>query len=342
MSNSFRNFFGNKYYLLLAAAFSIPVWQATEAYLGTINISEEETVATGLTICFFAGIFCGRYFTLYWLDKGYKPSMRLIIALSLLLTGCVSWLFFHTDFPLHGRNAINFLLYLLPFLLSSLLLGIVVKLVRAITQGQLREARISAEQHKGELQLLQSQLSPHFLFNTLNNLYGLSLTQHEKLPPLLLRLSDLLRYSVYEAGESFVPLQNEIDYLNNYIEFEKIRMGSRLQLETDIQPPADTQVRIAPMLLIVFVENAFKHAGNTTARQVYIRIELVTEKNVIGFRIINSFEINRETSAIKSKHSGLGLANVQKRLDLLYPAEHIFYQTQENNLYTVSLQLKAK
>lgn len=342
MSNSFRNYFGNRYYLLLAAFFSIPVWQATEAYLKTIDVSEEETVATGLTICFFAGVFCGRYFTQLWLTRGHKPSMRLIIALSLLLTGCVSWLFFHADFPLQHRKAINLLLYWIPFLISSLLLGIIVKMIRAITQGQLREARISAEQHKGELQLLQSQLSPHFLFNTLNNLYGLSLTQHEKLPPLLLRLSDLLRYSVYEAGETFVSLQNEIDYLNNYIEFEKIRMGNRLHLETAIQSPGNAQVRIAPMLLIVFVENAFKHPGNTTAKQIFIRIELAIEKDVIGFRVTNSFEVNHETSAIKNKHSGLGLSNVQKRLDLLYPAEHIFYQSQENNQYTVMLQLKAK
>jgi LytS/YehU family sensor histidine kinase len=217
-----------------------------------------------------------------------------------------------------------------------------VKLTRSITQKQLEEARKAAAQSKGELQLLQSQLSPHFLFNTLNNLYGLSITQHEKIPSLLLRLSELLRYSVYEAGEAYVPLKMELDYINNYIEFEKIRMGDRLVLTTEIQSLSTNDILIPPMLLIVFVENAFKHAGNTSAKKLFIDIKLAVEGKIIAFRVTNSYSREQATRKLPGKNSGMGLANVYKRLELLYPAEHILERHEENDIYTVTLQITTR
>ncbi len=342
MSNlSFKEFFGSKYYVLFGGVLSIPVWLATNEYVRTLDVHEDEAVATGLTIFFFAGIFTGRYIAQIWTAKREVPSRFLLGALCFLITACLGWLFFHADFPLKGRTSINLLLYWLPFLLISLATGMLVKFVRAISQKQLQKARSDAAQSKGELQLLQSQLSPHFLFNTLNNLYGLSLSQHEKIPPLLLRLSDLLRYSVYEAGETFVPLKNEMEYIGNYIEFEKIRLGDRLVLTTDMKTPASTDMKVAPMLLIVFIENAFKHSKNTAASQLYIDIRLETQGNLVFFNIKNTHQ-KTNVKTILNEHSGMGLVNVYKRLELLYPNEHILDIQDEDGWYSVTLQLKLK
>jgi LytS/YehU family sensor histidine kinase len=180
-----------------------------------------------------------------------------MIILVLTITVNVIWLFVHADFPIEGRTAINLLLFWLPFVVLSLCIGLLVKFIRITMSYQLQQARVSAEHSRSELNLLQSQLSPHFLFNTLNNLYGISLTQPDKMPTLLLKLSELLRYSVYEVKELFVPLKDEIAYINNYIEFEKIRIGDRLELKTVIEDVTDHEATIAPMLLIVFIENGF-------------------------------------------------------------------------------------
>lgn len=340
--SSFKDFFGNRYYFLFSFVLGIPVWIASLTYVNTLNVSESETVATGLTICFFIGVFAGRYFGRAWAARYDKSPRSLIIVLSLLIVACISWLFFHADFPLKHRDAINLLLFTLPLIITSLAAGMVVKLVRSITQKQLTEARTAVAQSKGELQLLQSQLSPHFLFNTLNNLYGLSITQHEKIPPLLLRLSELLRYSVYEAGETYVPLKMELEYINNYIEFEKIRMGNRLVLTTEIQHLSSNDIKIAPMLLIVFIENAFKYAGNTSAKQSFIDIKLATEGNLIAFRVSNSYSKEQVGRKLPGKSSGMGLANVYKRLELLYRAEHILDIQDEEERYTVTLQIKSR
>lgn len=232
---------------------------------------------------------------------------------------------------------INLLMYWIPFILLSLSVGFLIKLVR-MNENALDDARKKAMQSQSELQLLQSQISPHFLFNTLNNLYGISLTRHEKIPPLLLKLSDLLRYSVYDAKELFVKLTDELNYLNNYIEFEKIRIGDRLAITTEFVRK-DNDIHIAPMILIIFVENAFKHAKNSTDQNVCIDIRLETSENSIQFSIKNSYQENQEKGI--DKYSGFGLANVRKRLDLLYPNRYFLKTDMIDDFYNVSLQLKV-
>jgi sensor histidine kinase YesM len=206
----------------------------------------------------------------------------------------------------------------------------------------LQQAHITAAQSLSELRLLQSQLSPHFLFNTLNNLYGLSITQHEKIPVLLLKLSDLLRYSVYDSKELFVPLKNELEYINNYIDFEKIRIGDRLQLTTSIESITDDRIKIAPMLLIVFIENAFKHSKNTLEKEVFIDITLKTWGDSILFSVKNSYSSSANESSGLRTDKGLGLVNVRKRLQLLYVDAYDLKVHSEDEFFTVMLQLKSK
>lgn len=230
----------------------------------------------------------------------------------------------------------------IPLMALSICSGIAVKLVRASIKTQITEARTDAAQSLSELQLLQSQLSPHFLFNTLNNIYGISLSRHEKVPPLLLKLSDLLRYSVYDARERFVPLQSEIDYIRNYLEFEKLRIGEKLQLEVNIEDPVDPAVKIGPLLLIVFIENAFKHAKNTTDNSIRIEMKIAVWGDQILFYVKNSNSQTAEQNTMLQTSSGLGLDNVKRRLALLYPYQYELSIQNEPEHYSVLLQLKTK
>lgn len=328
-------------YFLLACITSVPLFLAIHAYVQTTGAHEDEAVATVATGLFLATVFLGRYMTMFLLPHIKKTPNILIIVLVVLIIVNFGWLFFHADRPFVNRPALNLLLYWIPFLVMSISVGMLIKVMRSVTQNQLKEAQLTAVQSQSELNLLQSQLSPHFLFNTLNNLYGLSITQHEKIPDLLLKLSDLLRYSVYDATEQYVPLQDEIAYIDNYIEFEKIRIGDRLVLKTDIERPDDTSVKIAPMLLIVFIENAFKHSKNTTEEKIYISISIKTWGHSILFSVQNSYRKPEENEVIR-KGGGLGLANVRKRLSLLYPSEHELFIENDERTFAVNLRLKKR
>lgn len=329
-------FFGKRMHLLFAAVLSIPVWLVSNIYISRLPVPEDEAVSTGITICFFAGVFAGRYLAEAWKFYTVMRPQRLIAVLSLLVICCFCWLFIHADHP-GEEHFTNLLLYLLPFMALSLAAGILVKTIRTVAEAKLSEARTSAAHSESELKLLQSQLSPHFLFNTLNNLYGLSLTQHEQIPPLLLRLSDLLRYTVYGSKELWVPLKEETDYIAHYIEFEKIRLGDRLSLKTAIELPEQSVYKIAPMLLIVFVENAFKHSKNTEEDKVYIDISLKTWGDRILFSVTNSYSRQEQRF---NRHSGFGLDNIRKRLELLYPGAYQLDIEEDGRTYTVMLQLK--
>ena len=331
-------FFGKRINFLFAAVLSVPVWLATNNYVDNLPVSEDEAVSTGITMCFFAGIFAGRYLAEVWKPHTRFAPRKLVISLAIIVVTCLCWIFIHADNPFGGRG-LNMLLFILPFLVMSLATGVLIKTLRSLAEQELVEAKTSAARSESELRLLQSQLSPHFLFNTLNNLYGLSLTQYEKIPPLLLRLSDLLRYSVYEANETFVPLKDELGYINNYIEFEKIRLGERLALKMDIDvPPGDT-TKIAPMLLIVFIENAFKHSKNTYDKKVFVDISLKKWNGLVLFSVKNSY--NREEKTF-DKSSGFGLNNVCKRLELMYPGTHKLDIEDGNGTYSVMLHVKTK
>jgi sensor histidine kinase YesM len=229
---------------------------------------------------------------------------------------------------------------MMPFFLVGLLAGILLKLIRTAMQKELQEAHLQTEQKIIEFNLLQSQLSPHFLFNTLNNLYGISIEQHERIPPLLLKLSHLLRYSVYGGKKQMVPLTEEIDYIQTYIEFEQIRIGDRLVLKTNIEDIADPGVKIAPMVLIVFIENAFKHAKNTISEKIHVAIDLQLRDGFICFSVVNSYSDDTNAGQGTDENSGIGLPNTIKRLKLLYGNNFHLKQHAENDFYHVHLKLK--
>ncbi len=190
---------------------------------------------------------------------------------------------------------------------------------------------------KLELDNLKAQISPHFLFNTMNNFYGLAVENSNKLPNLMIKLSDLLRYSLYETKNDLVRVSKEINYVKNYIELEKIRLESTVDLEFDSTVDENEDAGIAPLILMVFIENAFKHARQVLNEPVQIKIHLSqTDENVLILKVKNNYFNDGNTHA-----GGLGLVNVKKRLHLLYPGNlHQLEIIKEEKFHTVNLKLK--
>ncbi|MFK7814450.1 MAG: sensor histidine kinase [Maribacter sp.] len=214
-------------------------------------------------------------------------------------------------------------------------------LIFALAIKLARDSFIRRQQEKdAELKLLKGQLNPHFLFNTLNNLYGLSVTKSDKLPNLMLKLSDLLRYSLYETKETLVPLDKEIKYLENYISLEKIRLEDQMEIEFT-KTGMFTEKKIAPMLLIVFVENAFKHLGiGKDGNSSSVRVNLELTENHLLFQCSNSIDpTSPEGNSLEKGKSGIGLQNANKRLALMYPDNYELIINREENKYQVELKL---
>lgn len=204
---------------------------------------------------------------------------------------------------------------------------------------QYNQNQVIQQQMYFELENLKSQISPHFLFNTMNNFYGLAVDNSKKLPDLMIRLSDLLRYSLYETKQEKVPLENEIKYLENYIELEKIRLENNLNIEFNTNNKNYKKFQIAPLLLITFLENAFKHAKSTQNESIMIHILFdISNDGILTFKIKNNFNSNSENNFVST--NGIGLENVKKRLEVIYPNEnHNLKIEKDERFYFVELIL---
>ena len=192
---------------------------------------------------------------------------------------------------------------------------------------------------EAELKLLKAQIHPHFLFNTLNNLYGLTLEKSEEAPNLVLRLSEILDYILYRCNEKRVSLAEEINNLNNYIEIEKIRYSDKLKL--DVSFPTNTNnFNIAPLIILPFVENAFKHGVSNFPGIATVNIKISLTENNLIFNILNTKNPNIEKEENYTK--GIGLSNVKKRLDLMYPEKYILSINNKTETFSVNLTLQLE
>ncbi len=186
-----------------------------------------------------------------------------------------------------------------------------------------------------ELQLLKSQIHPHFLFNTLNNIYSYSLSNKPEAPGLVKKLKQTVQYMVSECNHAYVPLKNELNMIANYIELEKIRYGNRLSMQVELMSPEGNQL-IAPLLMIPFVENSFKHGVSQMLDHPRISLKIYVERNVLYFYLNNSKPPDSE-NLIQRK--GIGLENVKKRLELLYPGKHTLLILTEGESFTVQMEI---
>jgi len=199
-----------------------------------------------------------------------------------------------------------------------------------------RKLDIELKLKDAELKLLKAQIHPHFLFNTLNNLYGLALEKSDMAPDLVLRLSGLLDYMLYQCNQSKVSLLDEINQLYNYIEIEQLRYGERLRLEINQSGDAGN-LQIAPMLLLPFIENAFKHGVSKQISHPFILVNIIIQASQLVLNIENSFDKSFEKEQEYSK--GIGLNNVKKRLEMLYPEKYTLLISSEEMTFKVTLKI---
>jgi LytS/YehU family sensor histidine kinase len=192
------------------------------------------------------------------------------------------------------------------------------------------------EKQSGELALLRSQINPHFLFNTLNNIYSLVYKKSEDAPEAVMKMSSIMRYMLYDATTDKVLLEKEIEYLKSFIELEKLRIRHKDFVELNISGNVEGRT-IAPMLLIPFVENAFKH-GTRTVTTPGIRINLSIGEHQIMFDVSN--HVRKQGTINKDKIGGIGLTNIRRRLNLLYPGKHQLEISTTDDLYNVHLTLR--
>jgi len=186
-----------------------------------------------------------------------------------------------------------------------------------------------------ELKALKAQVNPHFLFNTLNNIYALALQKSEQTPGMLLKLSSMMRYLLYECNVPQVALQKEIQFINNYIELEKIRHNKNVQINFSLSGNAANS-EIAPLLLIPFIENSFKHGVNASIGKGWVDINLSAMEEKISLSVVNSMAGNHVNG---SAQKGIGLENVKKRLQLLYPGKNMLNLEEEKEKYSVNLDI---
>ncbi len=191
---------------------------------------------------------------------------------------------------------------------------------------------LKAEKAKSELALLKNQINPHFFFNTLNNLYGLAVEKSDQTPAMILKLSDIMRYTIYDGKSDYVALKDEVNYLEDYINLHLIRYqkGVDISFQTELQHPH----KIAPLMLIVPLENAFKHGVESLEENAFIDLSIKTSETSIFFEVKNNYEPKLKNG------EGIGLSNLMKRLTLIYPDRHHLTMDKTENHYTFSLEIK--
>mgnify|MGYP003336105479 CR=1 FL=1 len=199
------------------------------------------------------------------------------------------------------------------------------------TQNKLLE--LQKDNLQLELNALKAQVNPHFLFNTLNNIYSLALQKSEHTAEMILKLSNMMRYLLYECNVPLVPLQKEINFINNYIELEKIRHDKNVQINFTLEGNPEGS-EIAPLLLIPFIENSFKHGVNAQAGKGWVNIRLRTLDQKVSLSVVNSINENNTSS---TNRKGIGLENVRKRLGLLYGDKHKLYIVPSGEKFSVEL-----
>lgn len=193
--------------------------------------------------------------------------------------------------------------------------------------------RLKKEKQQAELMHLKSQVNPHFFFNMLNNLYGLVEQDTAKAQQLILKLSDMMRYSIYEGQNDWVTLADEITYLENYMDLHRMRYHKSIDIRFDIDA-ADRSIQIMPLLFIIMLENAFKHGVEKLRKDAFVHIRLKATTQMVDFEIENNFDVEEIGGS-----EGIGLNNLKQRLELVYLNRHELEISSNAGIYNVRLRL---
>ena len=271
-----------------------------------------------------------------WLINNYlhkKERLKYAIGVLLIIGLCSIPL----SFILSQIDELKGVSYLAALVLNSLSLFIALAISYAY-KGillQIQYEKTKRRQVEAELKLLQSQVNPHFLFNTLNNIYSQNLNKHDVANEMILQMADLMRYQIESSKKNEVQIEDEIEFLENYIALEKHRLTDRIKVSFAVENTEGVSLTTAPMLFIPFIENAFKH-GISAEGECCIDILLILKQHSISFKTENSIPSRKQI--VKSTNTGL--ENIKKRLDLLFHNKHQLNITTDNQTYKVQLDIK--
>ncbi len=345
--------------------YHLPFWIVYHYFWWSLTIGSPIGAAENIAfspykVKFFVYVFgqaLGVYFNLYYLipnflQKGKRQEYIGLFVLTVIGTSCliVSGYYLNAlivGVPLEDLFPVNenafWVLFkgsAFPSTVASMTLAMSIKLAKNWLSSEQRRSEIEKEKLQTELKYLRAQLNPHFLFNTINSIFVLIHKNQDLASDSLAKFSELLRYQLYQSNESFIPLEQELDYVKNFIELEKLRYDTRqLQMTFDIDESQIANLNIAPFLLIPFIENSFKHVSHFRDRSNWIEMKLSVENGLLKFLIGNSkhnMQVERE------EESGVGLANVKRRLSLLYPNAYVLDIVQDTDQFEISLSLELK
>jgi len=292
------------------------------------------------------------YFVLYYviprffLQKKYVAA-TVITALTILLAALLQRVLdYHYFYPMYHHEWMSGGVFNIPKILKNTLsiypavaLAAFIKITKYFYSEESKSLELQQQKLQAELNFLKGQIHPHFLFNTLNNLYALTLKKSENSPEVVLKLSELLSFMLYECNSRTVPLSKELKLIENYIALEKIRYDDRLTITHEIEGDISKN-KIPPMLLLPFVENAFKHGTSDSIDEVWVNISIKVDGESLHLSVENS---NGYDSIEKNEfeyQKGIGLTNVKRRLELLYEDNYSLETKDAEDQYSVSLHVE--
>ncbi len=336
--------------------YHIPFWVGYQLFWTVLFNSENifAWVTAIFVVVLSVAQATGAYLNIYYFIPTFLRKQRYgRYALGFLLCLLISWTL--TTFSYQGMYyAINgdwnvagswfrgtypqFLGIMMLLASTAIVFVMIVKLTKDWVKGQRRTQQLEKEKLETELKFLRSQFNPHFLFNTINSIHFLIRKDPELASDTLAKFSDLLRYQLYECNEARIPLKKEVHYLSNFVALEKLRNSERLSVSLDVSENVNG-AQVAPFILMPFVENAFKHASKGKQQENFIRVSLCQSPQQLQFEVENSKEIGASSTREAVHYGGIGLVNVRRRLDLLYPQRHTLRIDEHDNTYSVHLTL---
>ncbi len=296
----------------------------------------------------------GVYFNLYFLipkflEKGKYVTYVVLVFITIIAVAALivpgyyisTWVSGKTFQELFNMGPDFFFLFKNNSLASSaasMTLAMSIKLTKNWIQSNRKQQELEKEKLETELKFLRSQFNPHFLFNTINSIFFLIHKNPVLASNALAKFSDLLRFQLYECNEMQIPLSNELTYLENFIELQKLRQSKNVDVVINMDHQPKHHLGIAPFMLITFTENAFKHLSDHADRPNWINVSLVLQGLDLQFKIANSVATVKENDVVS--YSGLGLKNIKRRLDLIYPGQYALNIHQDTERFEVELKLK--
>jgi LytS/YehU family sensor histidine kinase len=286
-----------------------------------------------------------------FLEKGKYVQYVLLVLLTIVTVAALiipgyyagAWLSGNSFEAMYGRPASEYMYFFqintMPSSAASMTLGMSVKLAKSWIETKKRQQLLEKEKLETELKFLKSQFNPHFLFNSINSIFVLIHKNPDMASESLAKFSDLLRYQLYECNEAQIPLRQELTYIENFIELEKLRQEHNMELDIQINEQHAGDLSIAPFILMPFIENAFKHVSKKKDTSNQISMKLDIDQQELCFDICNTVSAQFNSSSEPMPYKGIGLKNVQRRLELLYPNKHVLRIQETDELFTVTLHL---